>query len=146
MKSLKTYLSKAEYIMIVNRILKKAGQEENATKYRGVKIPTINFRNNFTKAIKDLKAINISPLDDSLGKEKALAVAKITNNVSQKQDLHFLHFGIIYYSARNEENKTVQGWKIPKIIGITKQLEYVRKQPEIESNGEFIAKFSKLKP
>ena len=144
MKSLKTYLSHAEYIMVVNRLLKKVDDDPLRTKYQGVKIPTINFKKIFINAFKELKTINISPLDDSIEKEKVFSVAKITNNVCKKQDLHFLHFGIIYYSAKSDKNGGIRGWKIPKIIGITKQLEFVRKQPEIESNREFIIKFSKL--
>jgi len=144
MKSLKTYLSKAEYIMVVNRLLKKVDEKDDRSKYQGVKIPTINFKKTFINAVKDLKAINITPLDESTSKEKAFSIAKTTNSVCKKQDLHFLHFGMIYYSAKSEKSGRIQGWKIPKIIGITRQLEVVRTPPQTKPDKEFFLKFSKL--
>jgi len=66
--------------------------------------------------------IHISLIKEEEFKDNpSLKVARMTSFISRRQDLHHLHFGMIYYAAK-AGSSTIRGWKIPQLNKIPAHL------------------------
>lgn len=165
-KSLKSYLKRAEYLLV---FIQKFNHDSSLLKYKGVHIHSMNFRNllNFNKItttnplkpplerkkqIDRLKKLLFSNdtaqiflMEGTNNKNfKAFKAAKMTSAVSNKQNLRLLHIGMIYY-ANNHKMKSIKGWKVPCLIHVSRQLQYILRSPMIMDNTDSDVFYKKYK-
>ena len=163
-KNLKSYLIKAEYLLVFIHSLKK---NYSQLPYTGVHIPSMDF----TATIKANKGINnalsqrfsekeqIEIIKRILHLEKPLKISLINktfeNNsvfrsvetistINQRQDLHLLHYGMIYCANRSRKDKPIKGWKISCSIVMIKQFQSVLSAPVAKAQSKNLHSFTIL--
>ncbi len=163
--TLKSYLIKAEYLLVFIHTPKKSNPRLN---HIGVHIPSMDFAaaikatrvhynplrrslskkdqiDNLKKLLFSENTLIISLIKEAPGKnDKAFKTALTTNAISQKQDLHLLHYGLIYCANKSRKDRPMKGWKIPCPIVVMKQFQSVLKTPIANPTKKFSHSFTLL--
>lgn len=140
-KPFKSFLINAEYLMV---LMKSTDHHPKVLSYSGLHIPSKRFTGEMKKVAHHLsnsmlkieeadkaakiKTIFASPeqisinhiKDEEFETNHTLKIAQMTSLICHRQDLHYIHFGMIYYAAA--KNASFKGWKIPKMIEVPKAI------------------------
>ncbi|MCH9621952.1 MAG: hypothetical protein K0U10_07000 [Gammaproteobacteria bacterium] len=163
-KTLQSYLTNAQYLMV--RMRPNSGVS-SLLKHKGLRIPksftseivrvnkglfTTLQKPDHKKAISKAQALFSSPSqikislisEEDFASTPALKTARMTSVISRRQDLHNLHFGMIYYAAR-QRSSSIKGWKIPQLHQIPNHLKNLLTRDANTPSKILFSRISKFK-
>lgn len=163
-KPFKSFLMNAEYLMV---LMKSTRSQPKVLSHSGLHIPSKRFTREVKKVTNQLsssmlrvekadkvtkiKTIFASPeqisinhiKDEEFETNHTLKIAQMTSLICHRQDLHYIHFGMIYYAAA--KNASFKGWKIPKLVEVPRAIVNFSLQPKPRSlTKSLLAKVSKM--